>query len=209
VLAVPEANLHPALASLADATDGMLVLLPTRRGPLSRLLAGNDYELLLRRGPLPVLALPGSGRLNPIKRVLFPADLSPRSESSLDQAAALCQALGADLHLLHVYGDDRLPPGEVDSARRASAKTPRELMAIDAEGLAGLAARATSVGVSVRSKTAEGRAHAQILAYAAANAIDLIVMASHGPRTLEDILLGSTTVRVIQRAAAPVLALRA
>jgi nucleotide-binding universal stress UspA family protein len=82
-------------------------------------------------------------------------------------------------------------------------------MLIDKEQLRALAARAISQGVRTRIHTAEGRAHAQILAYAAANAIDLIVMASHGPRTSEDILLGSTTVRVIERAPVAVLAMRA
>jgi nucleotide-binding universal stress UspA family protein len=46
------------------------------------------------------------------------------------------------------------------------------------------------------------------LTSAAANDIGLIAMASHGPRSVEDILLGSTTARVIQRAPVAVLAMR-
>ena len=209
VLTVLEENLHPALASLASATGGMLVLLPTRRGALSRLLAGNDYERLLREGPLPVLALPAAGRLKPVARVLFPADLSPRSLACFDDTVALCKALGAELHVLHVYGDDGLLADEQDVARRAAAKSPGELIAIDRERLSELSSRAAERNMPAQVATAEGRAHDAILGYAAANAIDLIVMASHGPRTVEDIFRGSTTVRVIQRAALPVLALRA
>ncbi|MFN8569373.1 MAG: universal stress protein [Kouleothrix sp.] len=57
--------------------------------------------------------------------------------------------------------------------------------------------------------TAEGRAYVAISAYAAANAIGLIVLASHGPRSAEDVLLGSTTPRTIRAASAAVLAIPA
>ncbi|MBK9709884.1 MAG: universal stress protein [Kouleothrix sp.] len=209
VLAVPEANLNPSLATLAGATGGMVVLLPTRRGPISRILVGNDYERLLREGPLPVLALPASGRVPPIRQVLFPADFSPRSERHFDETVELCRTLGAELHVLHVYGADGLLPYEQDLTRRAAVTVVRDLLTIDEERLAALMSRASARGVPVRSKTAEGRAHAATLAYAAANAIDLIVMPSHGTRTSEDVFFGTTTVRVIQKADVPVLALRA
>ena len=204
VLAVPVAELDAALALLT----GILALRPTRHGPIMRLLAGTQHERLLHHGRLPLLALPG-GQLPPLRRVLFPADLAPRSEAPFDQVVALCRTLNAELHLLHVYGDDRLLPSEQDLARRAAAKSPRELMAIDQQRLQSLAERAKAQGLSPIVKTAEGRAHTQILAYAAANAIGLIAMASHGPRSIEDILLGSTTARVIQRSPATVLAIRA
>lgn len=205
VSAVPEADRDAALAH----HTGIVALRPTRRGPLLRFLVGSSYEHLLRQGPPSVLALPDSGQLPSVARVLFAADLSPRSHAAFDEAIALCKALSAELHILHVYGGDRLLPAEQDLARRAATTSPYELMAIDKEQLRALANRAAAQTVRAHVKTAEGRAHAQILAYAAASAIDLIVMASHGPRTSEDILLGSTTVRVIQSAPVAVLAIRA
>lgn len=205
VLAVPAGDLSAALGQLT----GVLALAPTRPGPLLRVLSGSQHEQLLGHGALPLLALPPGGRLPPITRVLFPADLAPRSNAPFDEALALCRALNAELHLLHVYGDDRLLPSEQDLARRRAAKSPRELMAIDQEQLRALADRAAAQGVPAHVNIGEGRAHAQILTYAAANAINLIVMAAHGPRSVEDILLGSTTARVIQRAQVAVLAMRA
>jgi nucleotide-binding universal stress UspA family protein len=206
VVAVAGANLDQALTELFGA-GGILALEPTRHGPLGRLLMSNNYEQVLRSGP--VLTLPEGDRPANIAHILFPADLSPRSDAPFDVLTPLCAALKAELHLLHVYGEDRLLPSEQDTARRAAAKSPRELMAIDQERMRDLAGRARAAGISVHSHTAEGRAHTQILAYAAKHAIDLIVMASHGPRSAEDILLGSTTARVIQKAPIPVLALRA
>lgn len=196
-----------ALRQIAGTTGGILALLPRRPGPFGRLLIGSEYERLLRGGPLPVLALPASGRIAPPARVLFPSDLAPRSTAALDETVALCRGLDAELHLLHVFGDDRLLPAELDQEQRRAAQSPRALLELDRARLQALADGAAAQGVRASCQVAEGRAHAQILRYAAANAIDLIVMSSHGPRSIEDIFLGSTTARVIHDAAVPVLAM--
>lgn len=99
-------------------------------------------------------------------------------------------------------------PSELDLERRKAASSPGELFAIDQEQMQLLIAHAKAHGVRVRAEIAEGRAHAQILAYANTSAISMIVMPSHGPRSVEDMLRGSTTMRVIQRTKLPVLALR-
>lgn len=205
VLAVPADQLTATLAALEPAAGDLLALLPERPNSLVHALIGTRYERLLRSGSLPVLALPPNGQLPRIQRVLFAADFAARSEPALTQTIALCQALAAELHLLHVFGEDRLLPGEQDAARRATT-TPGQLLRLDQATLQTMAGQASAAGVSVQIHTGEGREHAGILACAAANAIDLIVLASHGPRSSEDILLGSTTARVIQRAKVAVLA---
>ena len=205
---VPADDIHTALATIAEATGGVLALMPKRPRSIERFVVGNEFERLLRYGPLPVLALPAGGRLAPPSRVLFPADLSPRSAAAFAEAVAICQAVDAELRLLHVFGDDRLLPSELDQTRRSSAKSPHELLSIDQKQLGALVDQAAAQGVRASWHTAEGRAHDQILGYVAASAIDLIVMPSHGPRSIEDILRGSTTVRVVQKSPVAVLAMR-
>ena len=204
---VAPGEVDAVLAGFAETSGGIVALLPKRPRPLDRLLLGSEYERLIESGPLPVLALPQSGQIAQPSRVLFPADLAPRSVTALDATIALCLALGAELHLLHVFGDDRRLPTELDLEQRRTAPNPRALLQIDQNHLCSLAERAAAQGVRARQQTAEGRAHEQILSYAASASIDLIVMPSHGPRSIEDILRGSTTARVIQGAAAPVLAM--
>ena len=206
--AVPASDVHTALDTIAEATGGVLALLPKRPRSIDRFLVGNEYERLLRNGPMPVLALPAHGRIAPPSRVLFPADLSPRSIAAFGEAVAICQSTAAELHLLHVFGDDRLLPSEVDQSRRTAAQSPRELLSIDQEQLRTLVDQAANQGVRASWHTAEGRAHEQILGHVAASSIDLIVMPSHGPRSIEDILRGSTTVRVVQKAPVAVLSMR-
>ena len=189
--AVPADDIHTALDTIAEATGGVLALLPKRPRSIDRFLVGNEFERLLRHGPLPILALPANGRIARPSRVLFPADLSPRSAAAFAEAVAICQAVDAELHLLHVFGDDRLLPSEIDQARRTAAKNPRELLLIDQEQLGALVEQAAAQGVRASWHTAEGRAHDQILGYAATSTIDLIVMPSHGPRSIEEICVAA------------------
>ncbi|HEU4327988.1 MAG TPA: universal stress protein [Roseiflexaceae bacterium] len=200
--------LLPTLLRHASQQDCLVALSPTRRQGLGRLLAGNNFEQLLHAGNLPIVSLPQAQTPIHTRRVLFPIDLSPRSLPLLRETAALCLRLGAELHLLHVFGEDRLPPSERDMARRLAARSPAELFHIDRDHINELGAVASAYGLDVVVKTAEGRAHREILTYAAANDIGLIVMASHGPRSTADILRGTTTDQVIQTSPLPVLACR-
>lgn len=194
-------------SSASQSTAGFAIMRASYGGRLGRLFTDNTHADLLRAGPLPLMVLPASGTFDPLRRVLFPADLSPRSEAAFDATVELCRALAAELHVLHVYGDQLLPE-ERDQARRAAARSPRELLGIDKDIHARLIERARGRNVRAVAHTGEGRAHTEIIKYAAANTINAIVMPSHGTRTLEDMFFGSTTLRVIRRASVPVLALR-
>lgn len=206
VIVAAPSTMQTALAQLPRQNP--IVALPVpRRNTLSRLLANNSFDQLLRGAGFPILALPERSAFPHIRRVLFPIDFSPRSTPALDDTIAFCKALAAELHLLHVFGDDRLPPTEQNLERRRSARNPLELYRMDTTAVAELSERAQTQNVRAISATAEGRAHTEIVKYAAAQEISLIVMASHGRRTLEDLLRGSTTPRVVAAATVPVLAL--
>lgn len=210
LLKIEKKQRRAILDEIASTTGGILAMLPTRHNFINRLLAMmSDYEKFMIEGPLPLLALPRNGALpTSIGRILFPLDLSPRSDDPLDQAAEFAKSVGAELHLLHVFGDDRLLPSEMDMQARMAARSPRELYQIDKDHIQALAERARAHGVNVVTATAEGRAHTAILGYCNAEKIDLAIMATHGPRNSEDIWHGTTTARVIKHANIPVIAMR-
>lgn len=211
LLAIEPKKKRVTMEEIAGSTGGILAMLPTRHSFINRLLAMmSDYEKQMIEGPLPILALPRNGALPAsISRVLFPIDMSPRSDDALDQAAAFAQSVNAELHLLHVFGADGLLPSEIDTAARASARSPRELFKLDQDHIQALAERASAQGARVVTATAEGRAHTAILGYSKAEQVDLVIMASHGPRNSEDIWKGTTTARVIKDSGVPVIAMRA
>lgn len=202
-----EAN-HTLEANNSESLTGILAMASDKRRGLFHSVAVGSCELFLRNGPLPILSVPTGITPKPIRKILFPIDLSSRSAVCLSQVLDLCRKHDAELHLLHVYGYDPPPRSSEEQAQRLAAQSPRELLQIDKTHIEQLHRQAIDSGVSTVVQTSDGSAHTQIVGYVGAAEVDLIVMASHGPRSSADIFLGSTTVRVLQQATVPVLALR-
>ena len=177
-------DLITRLDEIAQNEGGLVALQPGRRNILSAVIH-SDFERLIIDGSLPILSFPAHPQPTPFQRVLFPADFSPRSMKALDVTIALCQQLQAELHLLHVFGPDGLLPSEVDYERRYATQSPQELFNLDKEALNKLAEHTEQFGIPTTIATTEGRAHEKILSYATSNAIDLIILATHGPRSTE------------------------
>lgn len=147
------------------------------------------------------------------KHILVPTDGSPLSDQALDRAIALARGLGARLTILNAtaeapfpvtsYGED----GHYDPARsqRFAERAAEHGRRIVDAGLA----RAQAAGVEARHLLEASEApHRLIIRAAAEHACDLIVMASHGRRGLDALLLGSETHKVLTYCKIPVLVCR-
>lgn len=140
--------------------------------------------------------------MDAIREVLLATDFSPASEAALDRACEIARALGARLTLLHVYS-----PG----VQALGAAGMEEGMAIGRdvhEALSRLKSKVTEV-VDVRAEiVADPSPAAVIVDYAAANAVDLVVLGSHGHGAARRFLLGSVADRVARHAPCSVLVAR-
>ena len=136
------------------------------------------------------------------RRICCPVDFSERSRAALELAADLARREGAGLTILYATrarwpGDQGaiLPgPGteevEVETLARWTA---------DAERL-----RGSTVGsVLLSAPAAEA-----IVGFARTNGVDLLVLASHGRKGMERLLLGSVAEAVLRSAPCPVLVVR-
>jgi universal stress protein A len=142
--------------------------------------------------------------LKALKRILVPTDFSDPSEEALKTAIAFGQAFGATLDLVHVAVEVAYPlPPPIDLASLPIDIGPALERA--AEGLALEEARVREVGVACESATLVGRADQEIVERARATAADLIIMGTHGRSGLAHAILGSSTTRVVQHAACPIL----
>jgi nucleotide-binding universal stress UspA family protein len=83
-----------------------------------------------------------------------------------------------------------------------------ELMKQATRDLVELKARATDRGIPVHTRIATGIPSEEVLAAAAAEDSDLIVVGTRGRTGLEHVVLGSTAERIIRTAPCPVLAVR-
>jgi len=143
--------------------------------------------------------------------LLVPTDGSELSVRALDQAIALAKVLGAQLTVLHAQPPVPLPilglgdaidPVTIDTMMRATREGAVAVM--DAA-----IAQVRAAGLQASQQAVEHASpHLAIVTAARELGCDLIVMASHGRRGLEGLLLGSETQKVLATSPCPVLVVR-
>jgi nucleotide-binding universal stress UspA family protein len=148
--------------------------------------------------------------------MLVPLDGSVLSEHALAMAQHLARSSPTSLHLLQVISlrpdleEALLNSGEasvtvLEMVRDAAQRLRDAQTAHGQAYLAGLAGPLQQAGLQVTTAVREGVADEQIVAYAQEQAIDLIVMSTHGHSGLKRFFLGSVTDRVIRAGQVPVL----
>ncbi|MBS3809969.1 MAG: universal stress protein [Desulfobacterales bacterium] len=202
------------ISRLAWEYDIDLVITVTHgRSGLKRLFLGSVTARLMRILGCPLLVLRAFGeteekparRKLPFERILVGCDFSGDSNAAFECSLNLAQEFESELHLVHVvepteYKEHlKFPsrPGEPleksfhDSIReKLSAMVPEEAM----NWCSGLQ---TSVLV--------GKPYAELVGYAEKKDIDLIALGVRGHGMVENLLVGSTTDRVVRRAPCPMI----
>jgi nucleotide-binding universal stress UspA family protein len=130
-------------------------------------------------------------------RILLPTDGSDAGvEVSLRHAIAQAQAFGATLHILYVTDSDISDSssfmGEKSPAGKGATKRVKD--------------RAEERGVKTETAVVQGEPEEEIVDYARKQAIDLIVMGTHGRTGISRVLEGSVTEEVVRKSRKPVLA---
>jgi nucleotide-binding universal stress UspA family protein len=139
------------------------------------------------------------------KRILLPLDGSPLAEQALPHAIALAEHFHSELILLRVLIPLPSPPTTTEAALQ---RATEEMAILAREYLDRVAVGAQEQGITVQMVTIGGRPHWQIIQYAEANQVDLIVMCTRGQSGLSRWLLGSVSDRVVRGANVPVLMVR-
>lgn len=200
----------PATAVVDDAADceADLVVMGTHgRTGVHRYVAGSVTEQVVRRASVPVLTAhaddgdspnPEPGRFD---RVLLPTDGSPAAEASVPHAVAFAKIADAEVHALNVVDVSTTTGGTTVGADLSEAFREEGTAATER-----LADRVRATGLSATTAVVDGFPARDVLSYAADNAVDLIVMGTHGRTGASRFLLGSTTERAIRHADTPVLA---
>jgi len=146
------------------------------------------------------------------KNILLPHDGSDLSNEAADHAIALARSVKARLTVMHVVAHRNLVLDEgVSSKLVQKLESDYENLARkNAEALlAKVAARAKAGGVESTSLVVVGDdPYREIIEKANELGCDLVVMASHGRRGLEGLLLGSETVKLLTHSRVPVLVVR-
>jgi nucleotide-binding universal stress UspA family protein len=142
-----------------------------------------------------------------IKHILVATDFSEPSGVALSYGRDLARAYDATLHVVHVVQDlialhgDQIGFATADVERSIEAAAGRELDAAITDN------DRDSLNVRTMIRRSPNVAHA-ITEYAKDNAIDLIIVGTHGRGALQRFLIGSVAERVMRTAPCPVLTVR-
>jgi nucleotide-binding universal stress UspA family protein len=143
--------------------------------------------------------------------LLVPTDGSELSDKAVQQAVSLGQSLEASITFFHVQSN--FPISLVGVGELIDPNTVTALVQAARDGaeriLAAAVATAKAAGVvSSQDTVVHSMPYAAIVEAADRHGADLIVMASHGRRGLEGVLLGSETHKVLTHSSCPVLVVR-
>lgn len=160
--------------------------------------------------------------------ILVPVDFSPYASEALQYATTLAKRFDALLLVLHVIDKDFETVAVHHGSRGGGLSSPllgpfaetldatrggAETVAIDLREQADAALQHFILnggsGLRVERRVAVGHPFEQILAAAKREAVDLIVMGTHGRTGLGHVVLGSVAERVVRLAPCPVLTVKA
>ncbi|AOZ02059.1 hypothetical protein BKK81_22270 [Cupriavidus sp. USMAHM13] len=145
------------------------------------------------------------------RRILLAIDGGACAATVLAQAIELARASGAEMRLLHVADDSDV---FFEGSDGAQATAPHSANAHGLRLLGEAAARCAEAGVAHTTRLLErpdstGQVAAAIAAEAEACNADLVVLGTHGRRSLGERMLGSVAHSVLTKTSRPVLLVRA
>jgi nucleotide-binding universal stress UspA family protein len=161
-------------------------------------------------GPAPELS--GAPAVQPapslgISRILVPIDFSVHSKNALKYAVPLARQFGASVHLVFVV-EPTIYPADLGFGQVVLPGVEEELREKASDELNGLIEREIGSQVEATASVRTGSHHQEILEEARERQADLIVVATHGHSSVEQILFGSTADRIVHNATCPVLTVR-
>ena len=142
------------------------------------------------------------------RRILHPSDFSSASRAAFRKAIDMAKASRAELLLLHVVspvvpvpGDGYVSPAMYDQLSASSRAWAQKR-------LDSLVAQAKKSRARVKGVILEGAASDEIVRFARARRVELIVMGTHGRKGIAKLFVGSVADRVVAAATCPVLTVR-
>ena len=139
-------------------------------------------------------------------KILLPIDLNHKAswDKALPVALKLCQDYNASLHLVSVLPNFGMPLVGGFFPKEFADKVKKTLT----EQLKEFVSQQVPKGIKVQRIIADGKPYEAILRVAKKLEADLIVMSSHKRKRVEDFVLGTNALRVVQQAKQSVMIVR-
>ena len=189
-----------------EENDASLIVMGTHgHQGMRRFLLGSVAESVIRSASCPVLTIGANVSIEPARPngILGALDLQDGSDGVIAAVEDLARTFEAEAHYLHV-----VPPVELGMYLDASTMATFDPKALVESARPQLRGRLESMGVKAgdcTEKVVTGHPESEIVGYAEAKDIDVIVVARHSREDLPRALVGSVADRVIRSAVCPVL----
>jgi nucleotide-binding universal stress UspA family protein len=138
-----------------------------------------------------------------IKRVVIPVDFTSTMDKVVEYAASVADKLGARVLFLHVVNDFK--GYEMMLVHPSFAMITDDLKAQSEERMAALVEDYQHLKGGASGRVMVGDAAEKIITFAEEENADMIIIATHGIKGLEKMLMGSTAEKVVKKASCPVL----
>lgn len=138
-----------------------------------------------------------------LQGILVPTDFSANADRALQYAVDVAKRSGATVHLVYVPAIPTYPL--MDAALAVTPDGIRQIFAEAQESLDALATKHCGDEVRWECAVCEPPVHHAINEYASQNAIDLIVMGTHGRAGISKVVFGSVTARALRTARTPMI----
>ena len=143
-----------------------------------------------------------------LKTVLVPTDFSEASESALRYGKAMAEAFGASLHVVHVMEDLLAHAWAAEVYVSSMPQLRDEIEKESRQRLVALLGDDECQRLRAETALLAGNPFIEIIRYAKAHDVDLIVMGTHGRGPIAHMLLGSVAEKVVRKSPCPVLTVR-
>ena len=206
---VKQGNIVESINEHARDIRADLIVMGTHgRQGIDHAIMGSVTEKIVRTAPCPVVTLRENPKRKKTKNILFTTDFSEYSFLALPFALNIARKFKAKLYQVYVvepFVNDPANPNNHFPDDRLFEKV--ENSAYDLFNT--LNKESENSGIEINQEVITGFApHADIVEYVKKQAIDLIVIATHGHSGIKHMLLGSTTARIVRYAPCPVLSIK-
>lgn len=147
-----------------------------------------------------------------MKNILFPTDFSPNADNALNFAVEIARKIKGNLVLFHAYSvqliDPNMPAEIYLSAYQEEEKSAKE--SLDELSKRIIESNKDDNGNSIFTTDAivsQGLVVDEVLSLIKDFKIDIVIMGTHGASGITELILGSNTASVIEKATVPVLAI--
>lgn len=141
-----------------------------------------------------------------INRILVTTDFSGFSRAAFPQAIAMARKFDADILLVHVIQPIITPSEYTWGVQPVELQREHEQHCLNA--IEKLISDHFPKDIKIKGRIIHGLPFKEIITLSRSEAVDLIVMATHGLSGLSHIIFGSTAEKVVRKSSCPVMVVR-